>query len=521
MSGTLPVLGGLAVDLVGPIVGGEVGALAALVPQATYALSAGSVPDSLSVPLMVSYAPAADPTAPATLTIETPPSLAFLPSQSATLSIVEQPGAVRVYEIAAVAVEQLASGESGAQLSLTGSTPYLTEGPPGLLSTVGAVSGTYSLVDGTYSFGGSNLPGTLAGLDAPTDLSFSRSSEGSIIATQESLLTPGIFDSDVTVTVSGTIGVLDATPITATASVNTLSGSVADVELRGLSGDVTFSVAPTPASQLTLNDFNAFQSSVSFVTEPEACILWDGDATLEGIVYGSGDTTYYTLAGTTATDLSIPVSLFTRAENTQPIVLSNEVIPGSPPTTSGLTIAYPFSTTAFSGFGQVSLDFATCALSVGGTAIMQFGALGPAGQALEQALSGPTGLQVQAGSLFGPSGQLPPNVVIARAVYQAEQVAGTLAAQAQEYVNTAAKETRTAQGMQQQLTDAQTAAQQAQAAQSAAQTKLNNTQANAYLESVAAVYSEDALQAEAAQQNAEVAFASVDAASTELAAATT
>jgi len=272
---------------------------------------------------------------------------------------------------------------------------------------------------------------------------------------------------------------------------------------------------------LTLNDFNAFQSSVSFVTEPEACILWDGDATLEGIVYGSGDTTYYTLAGTTATDLSIPVSLFTRAENTQPIVLSNEVIPGSPPTTSGLTIAYPFSTTAFSGFGQVSLDFATCALSVGGTAIMQFGALGPAGQALEQALSGPTGLQVQAGSLFGPSGQLPPNVVIARAVYQAEQVAGTLAAQAQEYVNTAAKETRTAQGMQQQLTDAQTAAQQAQAAQSAAQTKLNNAQANAYLESVAAVYSEDALQAEAAQQNAEVAFASVDAASTELAAATT
>ena len=296
----------------------------------------------------------------------------------------------------------------------------------------------------------------------------------------------------------------------------TMTSSPSQLTMRGLTGAFAVTVAPAAPDQQPLVGYSAFEASVTFATDPGSCTFWESNPTLQGVMYGSGGTTYYTFAGSTPTELALPLSFLAAVDSTQPVVISNEAVPGSPPTTAGLTLAYPFSLGPVSGFGQVSLDFASCGFSVGGTAIMQLGAVGPAGAALASELSGPQGLQIQVGSLFGSSGELPPNVVIARALYQAEQVSANLAIAAQnqqEIIELRSQVAATAAG---QLAQAKGQLATVQAPVTAAQAALADAESHAYLESFAAMYGDDALTLEAAEENLFAVANAVTAASTNL-----
>jgi hypothetical protein len=307
----------------------------------------------------------------------------------------------------------------------------------------------------------SSTPLSFSGFSATGDVVFSRS-QGTANATISVELTPGLFDQDTSVALSGQIQP-DGT--------STLTGTADDVTLRGLSGDATFTVTPAVQStdsfahQLGLQGW--YEVDVSLATVPGECDMWSGAPDLSGTIYRSGTVTYYTLTGTTQVWLPEPVDV---EEDGQPIVLSNEWLGMSGQPATGLTLTKSFHTAAFQATGQISLQPAQCSYGVSGSLLFTF-TQGSNADQLHSAVVPPTGLAYQSGG-FGPGGTIPQDIEVVRTALELDALRSQLAtaqAQAQARANQASDAVTEASGA---LADAKAALQEANTRLATAQQEL-------------------------------------------------
>ncbi|MFZ4584208.1 MAG: PKD domain-containing protein [Acidimicrobiia bacterium] len=387
---------------------------------------------------------------------------------------------------------------STTQMAMTVCANYMTEA-----GSCGVVNGTYTYGGdgaGTYNFtNASAIPATLSGyVNTPTVLTFARANTGATETTQQqSTLTLGLFDTNEAVTVSGPIG-------------GSLTGSLDDVELRGLSGNAEFSVSLAPFAQTN----SVWYNTNITMNASSGCNLWSSQPTLTGLAYRSGDNTFYTLTGpvTFAID-GFSLGSVIPGQSNQPLVLSNEldIAQQNQQPANGITLQFSFSTGPLLGVGTAGFDLAECSYSLGAFLQFDFGA-GQLAQALSNAFQNAGGgLTINQGNLFS-NGAPPASLALQRALLQEQQVAANLNRVAQDAQNqaqaladqanaarqTAANAATDANNAQQRLLAASQAYEQA--LQQLATARENQQQVNSQ---PLAVFADEVLDAQTAVNNAQ------------------
>ena len=392
----------VVVSLAGSSTGTEITELSGTAPSTEFPLAEG---DTLTSDLLLTYDSGA-----------TPPLQITSSSGSATLTT-----PTRTFGAGTMALQ-------GDAIELDASIDL-----PGSLGLPVAVDGEYTLVDGAG--GDTSLRGdyelvnpsattlTLAGFEASGQATFARTGDEDEAASLTATFSLGLFDTDTPIVLEGPIDD-DGTA--------TLTGAQEDVELRGLSGNATLTVEPGDGS---LGAGGWYDAAIDFQTRPGDCAMWSGAPDLTGEVYRSGDTTSYTLTGTTHINLPSGIDLMTPGQATQPLVLSNEALESPAQPADGITFALGMKSETFTATGSMAFAVAQCSYSVNGFLSLTFGG-SALGSSLGNSFSPVGSAQEQLGDLFGPNGALPSN---ARTVREAREAAALSAAHTKA---TAAAQTR-------------------------------------------------------------------------------
>jgi hypothetical protein len=393
LSATAPPGGTSALS--GSITNGSVGPLTGTLGPATYDLADG---DELQAAFTVLLGPPADSTA--WTTSITSPATSELSFDGFTVSTGE--------------VTITPDG-----FDLTGTTPL----PGGLAGTPAAVAGSYP-----FGTGAAGAEGELE-LTTPSDATFSlagfsgsgtatfRRSGGELLASQTVTVSPGLFDSDTSITVTGDL----VAPATAQGVPTTTlrNDTGVDAALRGLEGAATLTFTPGTGEPGSLGWYDA---SLQFAASGSTCPMWAAPPTLEGAIYRNDDTTYYTLTSWVQPSLAAglvisPVS----GAPPQPVVLSNEVVEGEQPA-PGVTIQLGLQTSTFVGQGLLSLSVGSCSYTIGAVVVLTFDA-GSQSAALGQNLGGASPAVTVTSQLFGSGRELPEAISLVRRDYQSQALA--------------------------------------------------------------------------------------------------
>lgn len=259
------------------------------------------------------------------------------------------------------------------QALLAGSfqTPVELSGRYATAESPGPDGGTLRAGDYLFRTVGT-APVTLDGFQAPATATFSRSGD-SVRSEQRAVLSLGLFDTDTPVTVSGTV---DAT------GAATLTGSVSDVSLRGLRGDVRVTVRPDASATGSLVE-------VSMATRPGSCKIWSNSPTLTGRVFRLDGGTVYELTGNATLklpggmDAAVPKGIGTR-----PLTLANTDDPADANElpAPGALLELGLSTQVFTAKVSAAFYLQKCAYTIAGEVSMQWGG-GSGGSALGRSLA--------------------------------------------------------------------------------------------------------------------------------------
>ena len=197
------------------------------------------------------------------------------------------------------------------------------------------------------------------------------------------------------------------------------------MSVRGLDGTLAATVV---LSGLSSSSTVWFQIDTTFTTDTGDCRMWEGDATMTGEIYGSGGTTYYTLTG--SVEPKMPFGL-TAGTGTlpQPLLLTNEVLPGSPTPANAVSLNYPVTATPTAPSATITFGLEDCSYGLGGSVDLVLGG-GSAAAGLANALTPPAGVTTSLNDLFGAAGALPPNLLAERNELQYQSMVATLGSQA-------------------------------------------------------------------------------------------
>jgi hypothetical protein len=399
---TVPLLGGrTSVSLAGSVFDGTVQPLSGTVPAASYPLVGG---DSLQAAFGVDLGP-------------TPADSSW------TTSIVSSPTAV-------LQVEGFSLTSGTATITDTGMTFDGQMPVPGIAAgSAAAISGPYTLGAADPSSDGdlqlttaSSASFSLAGFSAAGTATLSRST-GTFSATQSATVSPGLFDSDTSITVTG-----DLVPPSSPGGVPTATLTNADpvaVALRGLEGTATLTFTPGTGAAGAKGWYDA---DLQLVSSPDACDMWGSPPTLTGQIYRSGTTTYYTLTTWVQPSLvaGLVVSPISGAPP-QPVMLSNEVAEGEQPA-PGVTVQLGVQSSTFTGQGILSLSVGSCSYTIGATVMLTFGG-GSQSAALGQNFGGAQPALTISSQLFGTGQSLPEAIALVRREYQLQSLAEQIAIQ--------------------------------------------------------------------------------------------
>lgn len=381
--------------LSGSITNGSVGPLTGTLGSATYDLADG---DQLQAAFTVLLGPPAD-------------STAWRTSITSTATSVLTFGG---FTVSSAEVTITPDG-----FDLTGTTPL----PGGLAGTPAAVAGSYPFGAGATGAEGelelttpSDATLSLAGFSGSGTATFGRS-DGELAASQTVTVSPGLFDSDTSITVTGDLIAPAADGDVPTTTLRNDTG--VDAALRGLEGVATLTFTPGTGKPGSLGWYDA---TLQFAASDSTCPMWAAPPTLEGQIYRNDDTTYYTLTSWVQPSLAAglvisPVS----GAPPQPVVLSNEVVEGEQPA-PGVTIQLGLQTSTFVGQGLLSLSVGSCSYTIGAVVMLTFNA-GSQSAALGQNLGGASPAVTVTSQLFGPGQELPEAISLVRREYQSQALA--------------------------------------------------------------------------------------------------
>ena len=215
-------------------------------------------------------------------------------------------------------------------------------------------------------------PVTLDGFQVSATATFSRSG-GTERSEQRAVLSLGLFDTDTPVTVSGPVDAAGAA---------TLTGSVDDVSLRGLRGDVRVTVRPDASA-------TGYLVEVSMATRPGSCRIWSNSPTLTGRVFRLDGGTVYELTGDATLklpggmDAAVPKGIGTR-----PLTLANTDDPADANElpAPGALLELGLTTPVFTAKVSAAFYLQKCAYTIAGEVSMQWGG-GSGGSALGRSLA--------------------------------------------------------------------------------------------------------------------------------------
>lgn len=386
LSGTSEILGTqVDVEMTGDAANGEIQSFTQNIDEATYSLSTQSTGDTLKTQLKLAYVASPTPS----MQITGSGGTFKTPSQEFTDVDVTIDGAMSTLSVTALVA--YINDNDASRVSISGNYPL-----------TGSSAGQYLFANAT------TIDGYLSGIPQKVTVQFSRDNTSAESGQQTSLMTFGVFDSNTEIQVQGSLST------TTSIREQTLATSPdPTVSFRGLNGTMNIKVAdssegfPLP-----------YSVQGTFTTDGSSCEMWSTDPVLTGNFYRNATITYFTLSGPAKPILPFGVDILT-ASASQPVVLSNEYLPGSTQSANAITLAIPLSSTIYSGWVSASFGVADCSYSIAGSvSIIITG--GQAAQELASVLQPPSGLSVNVANLFGSNGELPPNIEEARQVYAYE-----------------------------------------------------------------------------------------------------
>ncbi len=314
----------------------------------------------------------------------------------------------------------------GASFAFSGSIAL-----PGSVAPGVQMSGTYLTASSSAGAAGTNSSTTassatltLAGFAVSGTPTIGRS-DGELSATFKGSTSFGLLDGDTAVSLTGTFDPPAARGDSITTS---LAGEIGATSFRGLAGTgASFEIVQGPDP---LRELGGYVTDVTFRSAPDSCSFWEDAPTFRGATYRYEGTTYYTLAA--SVDLTWPSGLAVSVpwgQYPQPVVLSNENVPGTQPA-PGLTLQAGFAATAFTAMGTFAFDPAACSFSVGGTLVFEWVGGSQSGALAQNTQQGPIVQLSQ--SQFGDGNSLPESIQVVRNDFRANQLAAQLAQDAQD-----------------------------------------------------------------------------------------
>ena len=389
LTGSASILGTTTpLKMIGDATNGIIETLSQTLPRTTFTLPVGSASDSLAATFDITYSASPSPA----INITANDGLLKTPTQEFDNAVLSVDGAM-------------------SSLSVSALVPYINDNADGRIK----VSGAYSLGSsnpGAYEFSNATTAdGFISGIPQKVTATFSRATTGASpveTGTQTSNIALGVLDSNTDIELTG--------PLSTTTSIRkqTLtSGEVPKVSFRGLTGTMNITVNDSPTGAAL-----PYTVSAVYTTSASSCDLWSAPPVLTGDFYRNSTTTYFTLSGQATPILPFGFDIAT-VSVAQPVVLSNEYLPGSVQSPNAISLTLPFTSGIAKGSGTISFGLADCSYSITAsvTVIITGGA---AAQELASALQSPSGLSENVGALFGGNGELPPNIMQARQVYAYE-----------------------------------------------------------------------------------------------------